>query len=105
MGWLLIGKSVICMRPKRLPEDLSGQKVISFRIPALRLNGETARVLIDVFPGLANAHSKLLQIEPSGTGKAVVFDIQPNEYISESDKLWKIVQHSKHPAAFTCRAG
>ena len=32
---------------KKLLEDLSGQEVISFRAPALRVNGDTARALIE----------------------------------------------------------
>lgn len=34
-------------KSKKILEDISGQKIISFRAPALRINGHTVRALID----------------------------------------------------------
>jgi peptidoglycan-N-acetylglucosamine deacetylase len=154
---------------KKLLEDISGQEVISFRAPALRVNGKTARALIEagyktdssvasqrfdfflsfgartkfnwliaprkpyrtdpdnifkkgngplveiplsafifpylgttmrIFPGLTNAHRNLLHIESSRTGKPIVFDIHPNEFIDESDEPRQITARSGNPVAY-----
>jgi len=140
---------------KKLLEDISGQKVISFRAPALRVNDDTPRALIEtghlidssiaaqrfdffmsfggvkklrwltaprlpyrtspdsllrkgdgplvevplsalffpyvgttmrIFPLLTALQKPFISAESKLTGKPVVFDIHPNEFIDESDE-------------------
>lgn len=154
---------------KKLLEDLSGQEVISFRAPALRVNEDTGMALIEtgykidssvasqrfdfflsfggkiklnwlkaprkpyktkpenifskgegplievplsafilpylgttmrIFPGLTNMQKWFIHQESSRTGKPVVFDIHPNEFIDESDEPRKITSRSKNPVAY-----
>tara|TARA_B100000963_G_C22618703_1_gene668732 strand:+ start:1715 stop:2641 length:927 start_codon:yes stop_codon:yes gene_type:complete len=154
---------------KKLLEDISGQEIISFRAPALRVNEETAQALIEagykidssiasqrfdfflsfggrtklnwlkaprkpyminsdnifkkgigplieiplsafvlpylgttmrVFPGITNMQKWFIHYESSLTGKPVVFDIHPNEFIDESDEPRKITSRSKNPVAY-----
>lgn len=154
---------------KNLLEDISGKEVISFRAPALRVNGHTARALIEagykidssvasqrfdfflsfggktklnwlkaprkpyktnpenifkrgegplveiplsafifpylgttmrIFPGLTNIQKWLIHQETVYTGKPVVFDIHPNEFIDESDEPRKITSRSNNPVAY-----
>ena len=148
---------------KKLLEDISGQEVISFRSPALRVNYNTARALIEtghkidssvasqrfdgfmsfggkeklnwlqaprrpyrvsednifkkgnsplvevplsatffpyvgttmrVFPFLTNLQKRFLARESALTGKPIVFDIHPNEFIDESHIPRKINNRS-----------
>ena len=154
---------------KKLLEDLSGNEVISFRAPALRVNEKTARALIEtgykidssiasqrfdfflsfggktklnwlkaprkpyfvspdnifkkgagplveiplsafilpylgttmrVFPTLINMQKWFIHQESSRTGKPVVFDIHPNEFIDESHESRKITPRSRNPLAY-----
>ena len=140
---------------KKLLEDISGQEVISFRAPALRVNYDTARALIEsgykidssiasqrfdfflsfggmkklkwfiaprlpyftcpdslfkkgagplievpltafffpyvgttmrIFPLLTTMQRRCFNLEASITGKPIVFDIHPNEFIDESNE-------------------
>lgn len=154
---------------KTLLEDISGQEVINFRAPALRVNNSTARALIEagyridssvasqrfdfflsfggriklnwlkaprkpyrtdhnsifkkgdsplvevplsafvfpylgttmrVFPRTTNIQKWFIHQESSLTGKPVVFDIHPNEFIDESDEPREIASRSKNPVSF-----
>lgn len=147
---------------KKLLEDISGEKVISFRAPALRINDDTPRALIEtghiidssiaaqrfdffmsfgglkklrwltaprlpyktspnnlfkkgdgplievplsalffpyvgttmrMFPFFTSLQKPFISIESKLTGKPVVFDIHPNEFIDESDE--KRVIHNR----------
>lgn len=153
---------------KRL-EDISGHEVISFRSPALRVNGDTANALIEtgykidssvasqrfdfflsfgggtklnwltaprkpyktapenifkkgngplievplsamilpylgttmrIFPGITSVQRSLINLESSKTGKPVVFDIHPNEFIDESDIQRKISRRSENSVSY-----
>ena len=154
---------------KKLLEDLSGQEVVSFRAPALRVNKDTARALLEagyktdssvasqrfdfflsfggkvklnwltsprkpyktdpanifkkgegplaevplsafvfpylgttmrIFPGLTNMQKRFIHQESKRTGKPVVFDIHPNEFIDESDEPRNIESRSSNPLAY-----
>lgn len=140
---------------KKLLEDISGEKVISFRAPALRINDDTPRALIEtghiidssiaaqrfdffmsfgglkklrwltaprlpyktspnnlfkkgdgplievplsalffpyvgttmrIFPILTSLQKPFISLESRLTGKPIVFDIHPNEFIDESNE-------------------
>ena len=160
-------KQLIHLRDsKHLLEDISGQEVISFRAPALRVNQDTGRALheagfkIDssvasqrfdmfmsfgglkklnwltaprlpyrtapeslfkkgdgpivevplsasvfpylsttmrIFPRLTSLQRNLLASETAITGKPIVFDTHPNEFIDESDETRVISKRSKNP--------
>lgn len=150
---------------KKILEDLSGQEVISFRAPALRVNNNTPRALIEtgfkidssiasqrfdmflsfgslkklkwlsaprrpyftqennlyargksslaeiplsallfpyvgttmrIFPLLTKLQRNLLDFETKRTGKPVVFDIHPNEFINEETDKRIISRRSKN---------
>ena len=154
---------------KKLLEDICGQEVISFRAPALRVNGNTAKALIEtgykidssvasqrfdfflsfgggkklnwikaprkpyktspdnifkkgegplievplsafvfpylsttmrIFPGLTNLQKRIIHQESSRTGKPVVFDTHPNEFIDESDIPRQITKRSNNPVTY-----
>ncbi len=154
---------------KKLLEDICGEEVISFRAPALRVNGNTAKALIEtghkidssvasqrfdfflsfgggtklnwlkaprkpyktspdnifkkghgplievplsafvfpylsttmrIFPGFTNLQKRLIHQESSRTGKPVVFDTHPNEFIDESEIPRKITRRSKNPVTY-----
>lgn len=154
---------------KKLLEDICGHEVISFRAPSLRVNGNTAKALIEtgykidssvasqrfdfflsfgsgtklnwlkaprkpyktsadnifkkgngplievplsafifpylgttmrIFPGLTNLQKRFIHQESSRTGKPVVFDTHPNEFIDESKVTRKISRRSKNPVSF-----
>lgn len=154
---------------KKLLEDICGQEVISFRAPALRVNGNTAKALIEtgheidssvasqrfdfflsfgggtklnwlkaprkpyktspdnifkkgegplievplsafvfpylsttmrIFPGITNLQKRLIHQESFRTGKPVVFDTHPNEFIDESDIPRQIAKRSKNPVTY-----
>jgi hypothetical protein len=151
---------------KNILEDISGEEVISFRAPALRVNNDTAIALnecnfkIDssvasqrfdmfmsfgglkklnwltaprlpyradeaslfkkgkgnvievplsaslvpylsttmrIFPKLTAIQRNIMAFESSKTGKPIVFDTHPNEFIDESDEERKINKRSKNP--------
>jgi peptidoglycan/xylan/chitin deacetylase (PgdA/CDA1 family) len=140
---------------KKLLEDISGEEIISFRAPALRVNNDTPKALIQagykidssiasqrfdffmsfggikklrwlfaprkpyktnpdnlfkkgegplievpltalflpyvgttmrIFPFITNLQKPIIHAESSLTGKPVVFDIHPNEFIDESNE-------------------
>ena len=154
---------------KKLLEDICGHEVISFRAPALRVNGNTAKALTEtghkidssvasqrfdfflsfgggtklnwlkaprkpyktspdnifkkgegplievplsafvfpylsttmrIFPGLTNLQKRFIHQESSRTGKPVVFDTHPNEFIDESDIPRQITKRSKNPVTY-----
>lgn len=154
---------------KKLLEDISGKEVISFRSPALRVNGDTAKALIEagfkidssiasqrfdffmsfggtmklkwlraprkpyltdsenifkrgngpvvevplsafvlpylsttmrIFPSLTNLQKKFIHSESSLTGKPVVFDTHPNEFIDESDEPRQITRRANNPVSY-----
>lgn len=154
---------------KKLLEDLSGQEVISFRAPALRVQPNTANALIEtgfeidssiasqrfdffmsfgskmkfnwltsprkpyktdpnnifkrgdsalievplsafilpylsttmrIFPTLTNVQKRFINLESALTGKPVVFDTHPNEFISEVNEPRKIERRSKNPVSY-----
>lgn len=153
---------------KALLEDISGQEVISFRAPALRVNENTVTALeecgykIDssvasqrfdmfmsfggvkklnwlmaprlpyraskdslfkkgdssiievplsasllpyvgttmrIFPMLTSLQRRILSFESKITGKPIVFDIHPNEFIDESDEERIIEKRSSNPVS------
>ena len=150
---------------KKLLEDISGQEVISFRAPALRVSKNTARALIEtghsidssvasqrfdfflsfggmnklkwltaprlpyrvdpdnifskgnsplvevplsalffpyvgttmrIFPLLTSLQRLGSHLEAKASGKPIVFDIHPNEFIDESDEIRVIHKRSKN---------
>lgn len=154
---------------KKLLEDISGQEVISFRAPALRVNNFTAKALIEsgylidssvasqrfdfflsfggltklkwltaprlpyhtnennifikgnsnlvevplsafifpylgttmrIFPRLTAFQRNVMYLEAKMTGKPIVFDIHPNEFIDESDDERQIERRSSNPLAY-----
>lgn len=151
---------------KKLLEDISGEEVISFRAPALRVSNNTARALIDtgykidssiaaqrfdfflsfgslkklkwfttprkpyitaadnifkngksglvevplsalflpyvgttmrMFPIINSVQHFGAHLETSITGKPIVFDIHPNEFIDESNESRKISKRATNP--------
>ncbi|HHC81076.1 MAG TPA: polysaccharide deacetylase [Flavobacteriia bacterium] len=52
-----------------------------------------------VFPNLTAIQRNLMAFESSKTGKPIVFDTHPNEFIDESDEERKINKRSKNVAA------
>ena len=153
---------------KKILEDISGEEVISFRAPALRVNNDTALALAEcgfkidssvasqrfdmfmsfggmkklnwlvaprlpyrtdegslfkrgqgglievplsasifpylsttmrIFPTLTSFQRKIMAYESKKTGKPIVFDTHPNEFIDESDEERKINKRSKNPIA------
>lgn len=157
------------IRSKKLLEDLSGQEVISFRAPALRVNADTPQALIDagyktdssiasqrfdlflsfggmkklkwlraprlpyetsendltkrgnsglmeipltaflfpyvsttmrVFPTVTFLQQKLFNIESATTGKPLVFDIHPNEFIEEHTEKRIITRRTANPIKY-----
>lgn len=153
---------------KKILEDISGEEVISFRAPALRVNNDTAVALkesgykIDssvasqrfdmfmsfgglkklnwltaprmpyisdkntlfkrgkgglievplsasllpylsttmrIFPNLTAAQRRLMAFETSKTGKPIVFDTHPNEFIDESDEARVVNKRSDNVIA------
>ncbi len=154
---------------KKILEDISGEEVISFRAPALRVNEHTARALIEtghridssiasqrfdmfmsfgglkklkwlvahrlpytvsehsifekgnsplvevplsatlmpyvgttmrILPNLSNLQKILLSLETSYSGKPIVFDIHPNEFIDESSLPQSIDRRSSNPVSY-----
>lgn len=154
---------------KKLLEDISGQEVISFRAPALRVNNFTAKALIEsgylidssvasqrfdfflsfggltklkwltaprlpyhtnennifikgnsnlvevplsafifpylgttmrIFPRLTAFQRNVMYLVAKMTGKPIVFDIHPNEFIDESDDERQIERRSSNPLAY-----
>jgi peptidoglycan-N-acetylglucosamine deacetylase len=157
------------IKSKKLLEDLSGQEVISFRAPALRVNEHTPKALIEsgyktdssvasqrfdlflsfggkkklkwlnaprlpyftseddlskkgnsqlmeipltafifpyvgttmrLFPGVTFLQQKLFNIESARTGKPLVFDIHPNEFIEEHSEKRVIARRTKNPVKY-----
>lgn len=157
------------IRSKKLLEDLSGNEVISFRAPALRVNEHTPRALIEagyktdssvasqrfdlflsfggkkklkwmnaprlpyftdpadlskkgngplmeipltafvfpyvgttmrLFPGVTFLQQKLFNVESERTGKPVVFDIHPNEFIEEHTEKRTITRRTNNPVKY-----
>jgi len=155
-------------KSKNILEEISGEEVISFRAPALRINNDTATALkecnfkIDssvasqrfdmfmsfggikklnwltaprlpyltsesslfkkgdgsivevplsaslvpylsttmrIFPNLTAFQRNIMAFESSKTGKPIVFDTHPNEFIDESDEVRKINKRSSNPIA------
>lgn len=153
---------------KKILEDISGEEVISFRAPALRVNNDTAIALkesefkIDssiasqrfdmfmsfggikklnwltaprlpykasndslfkrgdgniievplsaciipylsttmrIFPNFTALQRKIMAFESRNTGKPIVFDTHPNEFIDESDEERRIKKRSNNPVA------
>jgi len=154
---------------KKLLEDLSGQEVVSFRAPALRVNNDTAKALIDtgfiydssvasqrfdffmsfgglkklkwlyaprlpyrvssenifqkgqsplievplsalitpyvgttmrIMPRYTRFQQRILHYETQLTGKPMVFDIHPNEFIDESNEDRAIQRRSSNPIKY-----
>jgi peptidoglycan-N-acetylglucosamine deacetylase len=154
---------------KKLLEDISGQEVISFRAPALRLNRDTAKALIEtgyridssvasqrfdfflsfgglnklkwfsaprkpyrtsidsifkkgagplveiplsalflpyvgttmrIFPRVTSIQRWEFHWEAGLTGKPVVFDIHPNEFLDESAEARVVHRRSSNPLAY-----
>jgi len=154
---------------KRLLEDISGKEVISFRAPALRVNNDTVRALIEtgfrydssvasqrfdffmsfgglkklnwltaprlsyrvaednffrrgqsplieipltalitpyvgttmrIMPGYTAMQRRILHLETKLTGKPLVFDIHPNEFIDESAEPRSIERRSSNPVKY-----
>ncbi len=152
-----------------LLEDISGQEVVSFRAPALRVNQDTARALIEtghridssvasqrfdfflsfgsanklkwltaprkpyltsldsifekgkgpvvevplsalffpyvgttmrVFPRITSMQRRVLHWEAAFTGKPIVFDIHPNEFLDESAEARVVHRRSKNPVTY-----
>ena len=150
---------------KKILEDISGQEVISFRAPALRVNNNTATALAEtgykidssvasqrfdmfmsfggfkklnwllaprkpyrtgkdslfkkgsgsiievplsaallpyvgttmrIFPTLTSFQKRLLAFETKITGKPIVFDIHPNEFIDESTEQCEYAKRSEN---------
>ena len=157
------------LESKKLLEDISGQEVISFRAPALRVNQHTTRALIEsgykidssvasqrfdffmsfggynklkwissprkpyktdsnnifkkgngplvevplsafvfpylgttmrIFPKTTSIHRSLMTHESNLTGKPIVFDIHPNEFIDESHLDRNINRRSSNPVSY-----
>ncbi len=153
---------------KKILEDISGEEVISFRAPALRVNNDTAIALIEagykidssvasqrfdmfmsfggvkklnwltaprlpyrtsskslfkkgdgalievplsaslipylsttmrIFPRLTAIQRRIMAYEAKKTGKPIVFDTHPNEFIDESNEERKIHKRSSNPVA------
>ncbi len=151
------------LETKTLLEDLSGQEVVSFRAPALRVSKNTVRALIEtgylidssvasqrfdfflsfgggtklnwllaprnvyktkpdnifkkgqgplleiplsafifpylgttmrIFPGITAMQRRFIKAESVLTGKPIVFDIHPNEFLDESDEIREINRRS-----------
>ena len=150
---------------KKILEDITGQEVVSFRSPALRMSDRTVLALMEagykidssvasqrfdmflsfggiqklkwltsprlpyrasresiykkghseiievpltamifpyvgttmrIFPWITNMIKHFVNLESSVTGKPVVFDIHPNEFIDESDQPRRIKKRSDH---------
>lgn len=153
---------------KKILEDISGEEIISFRAPALRINDDTATALAEcgfkidssvasqrfdmfmsfggmkklnwltaprlpyvaaestlfkkgngpiieiplsaslfpylsttmrIFPNLTSVQRRLMAYESAKTGKPIVFDTHPNEFIDESDEPRTINKRSNNPVA------
>ena len=52
-----------------------------------------------IFPLISSFQRKILALESKITGKPVVFDIHPNEFIDESNEERKIAKRSSNPIA------
>lgn len=157
-------------KSKKILEDLSGREVISFRAPALRVNSDTPRALIEtgykidssiasqrfdaflsfgglkklsslgaprqayktrednlsrrgnsnlvelpltafglpfvsttmrIFPGLTGFQRHLFHLETGLTGKPMVFDTHPNEFIEEGEgEERQITRRTQNPFAY-----
>ena len=157
------------IRSKKILEDISGQEVISFRAPALRVNSHTPQALIEagyktdssiasqrfdlflsfgglkklkwlnaprlpystsptdlskkgdgplieipltafvfpfvgttmrLFPRVTFLQQKLFNIESKKTGKPLVFDIHPNEFINEHSEKRIITRRTTNPIKY-----
>lgn len=53
-----------------------------------------------IFPLLTALQRRIMFIEAINTGKPIVFDIHPNEFIDESDELRVIEKRSNNPIAY-----
>src|SRR5690606_21295522 len=53
-----------------------------------------------VFPKITSLHRSLMTLESNLTGKPIVFDIHPNEFIDESHLARIINRRSSNPIAY-----
>lgn len=97
LNWLTAPRKPYKTDPNNIFKKGSGPLVevplSAFVFPYL---GTTMRI----FPGLTNIQKRMIHQESSRTGKPVVFDIHPNEFIDEFDEPRKIVSRSKNPVSY-----
>ena len=53
-----------------------------------------------IFPGITSAQRRMFHWEAKLTGKPIVFDIHPNEFIDESGETRIIHKRSKNPLTY-----